>query len=90
MFKTLNSLRKDILSNKYKESFLIFLLLLPLSFFILFLFSNYYYYLPLGNNEASHLLVARSVFYGNLPYIEHFDPRGPLLYYIYAISFFFF
>jgi hypothetical protein len=89
MFNILNFLPKDVLSNKYKEPFLIFFLLLPLSFFILFLFSNYYYFLPLGNNEASHLLVARSVFYGNLPYIEHFDPRGPLLYYIYAISFFF-
>jgi len=46
-------------------------------------------YLPLGSNEASHLNVARSVFNGNPPYVEHFDARGPLIFYILSISFFF-
>ncbi len=46
-------------------------------------------YLTLGPNEASHLNVARSVFNGNLPYIEHFDARGPLTFYILSICFFF-
>ena len=46
-------------------------------------------YLTLGPNEASHLNVARSVFNGNAPYIEHFDARGPLTFYILSICFFF-
>jgi hypothetical protein len=46
-------------------------------------------YLPLGSNEASHLNVARSVFNGSPPYIEHFDARGPLTFYILSISFLF-
>jgi hypothetical protein len=65
--------------------------------FVVFLFSYLPFfliagdlnYLPLGSNEASHLNVARSVFNGSLPYVEHFDARGPLIFYILSVSFFF-
>ena len=66
---------------------LVFIVFLS-SYIPFFLISGDLNYLPLGSNEASHLNVARSVFNGNLPYIEHFDARGPLIFYILSISFF--
>lgn len=45
-------------------------------------------YLPLGLNAASHLNVAKSVFEGTPPYIEHFDARGPIIFYFLSLSFF--
>lgn len=60
-----------------------------LSYLPLYIMSGDLNYLPLGPNESSHLNVARSVFNGNAPYTEHFDARGPLVFYILSISFFF-
>ena len=46
-------------------------------------------FLPLYSNEASHLTVAKSILSGSPPYTEHFDNRGPLLFYILSPVFLF-
>ena len=78
--------------KKYKSigyyTFLVILIFLLSNLPFYFLTGNLNY-LPLGNNEASHLNVAKSVYSGVPPYIEHFDARGPIFFYILSICFFF-
>jgi len=76
-FKKLN-----IKYNNIKYCLVLALIVFLSSYLPFFLISGDLNYLPLGSNEASHLIVARSVFNGYLPYIEHFDARGPLIFYI--------
>ena len=75
--------------NFIKYFTLLILIIFLLSYIPDALILNDLNYLTLGPNEASHLNVARSVFNGNAPYIEHFDARGPLTFYILSICFFF-
>ena len=56
--------------------------------FLAFIFGDLNF-LPLGPNESSHLNVAKSVYNGIPPYIEHFDARGPIFFYFLSLSFFF-
>jgi len=46
-------------------------------------------FLPFGSNEASHLIVAKSILSGSPPYTEHFENRGPLIFYILSSIFLF-
>lgn len=56
---------------------------------ILALYSHHLFGNFMGPNEYTYLLLGRSVWEGNLPLIDHWDSRGPLVFYFFAINFFF-
>jgi len=68
--------------------FLIFFVFFASYFPLFFIFKDLNF-LPLGSNEASHLIVAKSILSGSPPYTEHFDARGPLFFYILSSIFLF-
>ena len=59
------------------------------SYFPLFFILKDLNFLPLGSNESSHLIVAKSILSGSPPYTEHFENRGPLFFYILSPIFLF-
>jgi hypothetical protein len=68
--------------TKSKSYYFIFACLI-LALYSHHLFGNY-----MGSNEYTYLLLGRSVWEGNLPLIEHWDNRGPLVFYFFTINFF--
>jgi hypothetical protein len=76
------------LEKNFKIIYFVFLAFFFASYFPLFFILKDLNFLPLGSNEASHLIVAKSILSGNPPYTEHFENRGPLIFYILSPIFF--
>ena len=79
------------LEKNFKKIYFIFLAFFVFfaSYFPLFFILKDLNFLPLGSNESSHLIVAKSILSGSPPYTEHFENRGPLIFYILSPIFLF-
>ena len=69
--------------KKYSTKFYLLIFLLYLQFDHNFLNLTY------TNDEFTFLLIGKSIFNGYPPFVEHWDLRGPLGFYFYALPFFF-
>ena len=75
------------MSALYKKNYFIFLSLLVLIILLRFQFS--FLNLSVGEHDWTYLSLGKSLYNGNLPYVEAYGHRGPLVYIIYAIPFLF-